>query len=193
MEFNIKNISELKIIQLDINSLIPYTRNSKEHPEEQIEQIASSIKEFGFTNPVLVDGRGEIIAGHGRVVAAKRLGLKTIPTISLEYLTPEQKKAYVIADNKLAENSIWDMTSLAADMKDLAECGYDLELTGFDLIEIQKIIDMPEELQEKKEALRPLRWTRIMISIPLGAEIEGLNEHLNSMVRQGAQVDFTGN
>ena len=98
----------MKIEQLPTDSLIPYARNTRTHSEAQVTQIAGSIREFGFTNPVLIDGQNGIIAGHGRVLAAQKLKLGTVPCIRLSYLTDTQRRAYIIADNKLALNAGWD-------------------------------------------------------------------------------------
>ena len=121
----------LKIEQRALEALIPYARNSRTHSDAQVAQIAASIREFGFTNPVLVDKDGGIIAGHGRVMAARKLGLKDVPCIALGHLTDAQKRAYVIADNKLALNAGWDEELLAVEFSDLLSEGFDLELTGF--------------------------------------------------------------
>ncbi|NBW22244.1 MAG: site-specific DNA-methyltransferase, partial [Caulobacteraceae bacterium] len=129
-----------KIEQWAIDKLIPYARNSRTHSDAQVAQIAASIKEFGFTNPVLIDGEGGIIAGHGRVIAARKLGLSEVPCIRLEHLTEAQKRAYVIADNRLALNSGWDTEMLKVEFADLQELGFDLELTGFDLDEIKELL-----------------------------------------------------
>src|ERR1041385_739905 len=102
---------DLQIVPIE--ELIPYEKNSRTHSEEQIEQIVKSIKEFGFTNPILLDGARGIIAGHGRLIAAKRAGIREVPVIQLAHLTPEQKQAYIIADNKLALNAGWDERMLA--------------------------------------------------------------------------------
>lgn len=128
----------LETIQID--ALIPYARNSRTHSDAQVAQIAASIKEFGFTNPVLIDAGGGIIAGHGRVLAARKLGLSEVPCIRLGHLTDAQKRAYVIADNRLALNSGWDMEMLKVEFSDLQELGFDLELTGFDLDEIKELL-----------------------------------------------------
>lgn len=115
-----------------VNDLIPYANNSRTHSDEQITQVASSIKEFGFTNPVLIDGDGGIIAGHGRVMAAKKLGLDEVPCIELIGLTKAQQKAYVIADNQLALNSGWDLDMLKLEIEGLQEVDFDIDLLGFD-------------------------------------------------------------
>lgn len=126
------------IIYKSVKELVPYARNSRTHSDEQVAQIMASIKEFGFTNPILTDGENGIIAGHGRVMAAQRLGLDEVPTIELSHLTEAQKKAYIIADNKLALNSGWDEEMLSVEIQELHELGYDLDLIGF----------TPEELEE---------------------------------------------
>lgn len=132
----------MKIEHLAIDALIPYARNARTHSDEQILQIAGSIREFGFTNPVLIDGDGGIIAGHGRVMAARKLGLADVPCIRLAHLTDAQKRAYVIADNKLALNAGWDDALLALELRELAEMDFDLRLTGFDDDEISKLLDL---------------------------------------------------
>jgi ParB family transcriptional regulator, chromosome partitioning protein len=123
------NLSSIK--NVPTNALIPYASNSRTHSQEQVAQIAASIKEFGFTNPILTDGKNGIIAGHGRLEAARLLGLETVPTIELAHLTKAQRKAYIIADNKLALNAGWDIETLKAELEGLKELDYDMTLTGF--------------------------------------------------------------
>ena len=125
------NVSRRKV-----SALVPYARNSRTHSPEQISQIAASIKEWGFTTPILVDTDGQIIAGHGRLLAAQKLGLDEVPTMTAEGWTDAQKKAYVIADNKLALNAGWDNAMLAIEMQELGDLGFDLDLTGFGKDEI---------------------------------------------------------
>ena len=132
----------------DISSLIPYANNSRTHSDEQVNQVASSIKEFGFTNPVLIDEQGGIIAGHGRVMAAKKLGVDKVPCIELKGLTEAQKKAYVIADNQLALNSGWDLDTLRLEVETLQELDFDLSLLGFEDDVIDKLLDIDAELPE---------------------------------------------
>lgn len=132
---------EINYISTDV--LIPYVNNSRTHSDKQVTEIASSIKEFGFTNPVLIDKENTIIAGHGRLLASKKLGLKEVPTILLENLTEAQKKAYIIADNKLALNAGWDEELLSIELKELDELGYDTSLTGFSEDELSDILDKP--------------------------------------------------
>lgn len=124
-----------------VDELIPYARNSRTHSDEQVAQIAASIKEFGWTNPILVDGENVIIAGHGRLLAARKLGFDEVPTIELRDLTEAQKKAYVIADNRLALNAGWDNEMLTLELGELAAEGYDLDLLGFDTKELDALLN----------------------------------------------------
>ncbi len=127
------------IVSRKVEDLIPYARNSRTHDDAQVAQIAASIREFGFTNPVLIDAQGGIIAGHGRVLAARKLKLDTVPCIMLDHLTDTQRRAYVIADNRLALGSAWDSEMLKLELDDLKLEGFDLELTGFSLDEIDAL------------------------------------------------------
>ena len=142
----------MKIKQTPIDELIPYASNSRTHSDEQVAQIAASIKEFGFNNPVLLDKENGIIAGHGRVLAGRKLGLKEVPTIELSHLTDTQRKAYVIADNKLALNAGWDMELLSLEMGDLRDEGFDLSLIGFNDDELANMfVDKTEGLTDPDE------------------------------------------
>jgi DNA modification methylase len=123
-----------------VETLIPFARNPRTHSEAQVAKLAASIVEFGWTNPVLVDGSQGIIAGHGRLAAARKLGLTEVPVIELGHLTPAQKRAYVIADNRLALDAGWDEEMLAAELAELTESGYDLTLTGFTNDEIEELL-----------------------------------------------------
>ncbi len=136
--------AKLEVVYRLTEDLIPYARNSRTHDETQVAQIAASIREFGFTNPVLIDEQSGIIAGHGRVLAAAKLSMAEVPTITLSGLSEAQKRAYIIADNKLALNAGWDEAMLAVEFDDLKLEGFDLELTGFTLDEIADL--MPEEI-----------------------------------------------
>ncbi|NKB59588.1 MAG: DNA methylase N-4 [Alphaproteobacteria bacterium] len=140
-------LQRLEIAEHRIDELKPYPRNARTHSKKQIRQIAASIKEFGFTNPILIDGVGRIIAGHGRVEAAKLLGRTSVPTIRLEHLSPEQVRAYIIADNRLAELAGWDDAILATELQVLStlDLGFDLDLTGFETAEIDLLIGSLEE------------------------------------------------
>lgn len=130
---------KLKIQYKPIADLIPYARNSRTHNDAQVAQIAASIKEFGWTNPVLLDGENGIIAGHGRVLAAQKLGESEVPTIELSHMDDNQKRAYIIADNKLALNAGWDNEMLMLEVADLKDAGYDLGLTGFSADELEEL------------------------------------------------------
>jgi site-specific DNA-methyltransferase (adenine-specific) len=136
----------LKITQKKVDSLIPYVKNSRTHSDAQVAQIAASIKEFGWTNPILVDGDNGIIAGHGRLMAARKLGYKEVPTIELADLTETQKRAYIIADNRLALNAGWDNEMLTIELNDLLADGFALELLGFDPKELNALLE-PEVVQ----------------------------------------------
>ena len=124
-----------------VAELVPYARNSRTHSEAQVAQIAASIREFGFTNPVLIDGEGGIIAGHGRVLAAQSLGLEAVPVLVLDHLTAAQRRAYVIADNKLALNAGWDEDALRAEVAALGEMDFDLDLIGFGADELEALLN----------------------------------------------------
>lgn len=136
----------ITITQCRVDKLIPYVRNSRTHSDEQVAQIAASIKEFGWTNPILVDGEGVIIAGHARLLAARKLGYAEVPTIELHDLTDAQKKAYVIADNRLALNAGWDNEMLALELGELSDEGFDLDLLGFDTKELDALLE-PEVVE----------------------------------------------
>ena len=128
-----------------VAELIPYAANSRTHSDAQVAQIAASITEFGFTNPVLIDGEGGIIAGHGRVLAAKALGLASVPVLVLDHLTAAQRRAYVIADNKLALNAGWDEDVLRAEIEALGAEDIDLGLLGFDDDELDALLNPPSD------------------------------------------------
>jgi DNA modification methylase len=137
----------LEVEYLAVKALTPYARNSRTHSDAQVAQIAASIREFGFTNPILIDDRGTIIAGHGRLMAAMRLGLAEVPTICLGHLTAEQRRAYVIADNRLALNAGWDMEMLAAEVRTIQNdidgglVEFGLDILGFDTPELAEMLD----------------------------------------------------
>lgn len=150
------NSVDLRIRYRAVTDLIPYARNARTHSDAQVSQIAASIREFGFTNPVLVDADGGIIAGHGRVMAARKLGLQQVPTIELRHLTDAQRRAYVLADNKLALNAGWDPEMLKLEIADLQADGFDLALTGFSGDEIAAFLaDGSEGLTDPDEIPEP--------------------------------------
>lgn len=130
----------MKIEMIDIARLRPYPSNARTHSDEQIDQIAASIREFGFTNPVLIDASHQIIAGHGRVEAARRIEMWEVPCLRLDELDDAQRRAYIIADNKLAENSGWDMSLLRIELGDLDAEGFDCGLLGFSEEELENLL-----------------------------------------------------
>ena len=132
--------SSLRVEYRPLESLVPYARNPRAHSDDQVSQIAASIREFGFTNPILLDGANGIIAGHGRLAAARLLELKTVPCIELGHLSEAQKRAYIIADNKLALNGGWNEDLLRLELTDLKALGANLELIGFDAMELADIM-----------------------------------------------------
>lgn len=129
--------------KLSVADLVPYARNSRTHSPQQVDKIAASIREFGFLNPIIVDGRNGIVAGHGRVMAAQKLGLSELPVIDASHLSEAQKRAYVIADNRLALDAGWDNEMLKIELQDLEADGFDLSLTGFELDEIGDLLAEP--------------------------------------------------
>lgn len=159
-----------KIEVWPIERLKPYDKNPRTHPEEQIKQLADSIQEFGFNNPIGVDSKDGIVTGHGRLVAAKLLKMKEVPVIVLDHLTEKQKRAYIIADNKLTLNSQWNEDILAEHLQELQEQDYDLDLTGFSEHELVPFLDpeaegsdpekewkgMPEFKQEDKTSFQSI-------------------------------------
>ena len=163
--------------QVNVADLIPYINNTRTHSDEQVAQVASSIKEFGFTNPVLIDSDNGIIAGHGRIMAAQKLKLDKVPCIILDGLTDAQKKAYVIADNQLALNAGWDLDKLKLEVENLTELDFDIDLLGFDdefldgLLDVQTsegltdeddVPEVPEEPKTKRGDIYVLGNHRLM-------------------------------
>jgi ParB-like chromosome segregation protein Spo0J len=133
------------IEHVSVLSLKPYPRNARRHSRAQIKQIAASIERFGFNNPVLVADDGGIIAGHGRVAAAQLLGIETVPAVRLSHLTEVERRAYVIADNKLALNAGWGREMLAIELQGLVDLDFEVELTGFSLAEVDIVLDEARE------------------------------------------------
>ena len=150
--------ARLAVSYRPVDGLISYARNARTHSDGQMAQIAASIREFGWTNPVLVDGENGVIAGHGRLLAARKLGMSTVPVIELTGLTEAQKRAYIIADNKMALNAGWDDELLGLELGELATLGFDLSLTGFDELEIAALTSIgtagltdPDDIPETPE------------------------------------------
>lgn len=148
-----------EMVEVALSKLKPYERNAKKHPQEQIEKIKNSIQEFGFISPCLIDKKNNIIAGHGRVEAAKLLGMDAVPCVYIEGLTEEQRRAYILADNKLTELGGWDITTVSDELQSLADTGFNINLTGFDIDDI--IIDEIEDIaietdSEEIDAAEPM-------------------------------------
>lgn len=139
----------LQIEYRKTNDLLPYARNARTHSPEQVAQIAASIKEFGFNSPVAIDSDNMILCGHGRVLAAQKLGISEVPTVCLSHLSPTQKKAYILADNKIALNAGWDNDMLKVELEELQSENFNLELTGFSADEFNAMLG--EEIGEVKE------------------------------------------
>lgn len=140
-----------KIEHLPVEDLIPYARNARTHSDAQVEQIANSIRTFGFNNPVLVDETNGIVAGHGRVLAARLIGLESVPCIRLGWLSDAEKRAYILADNRIAENSGWDQAMLDAELEDLDLAGIDRELMGFlEILEDDKPDQVKDDVQTRE-------------------------------------------
>ena len=141
-------MNDLRYELVDVDKLIPYVNNARTHSAEQVNKLAGSIKEFGFINPVIIDGDNGILAGHGRVMAAKQLGLKKVPCVAADYLTEAQRKAYILADNKMALDAGWDNELLKVEIESLQEMGFDLEFTGFDEKELAELFASDTEAKE---------------------------------------------
>jgi len=135
----------MQIETLPVDTLRPYPRNARTHSHKQIRQIANSIRRFGFCNPVLIDDQRQIIAGHGRVAAAKLLGMEQVPTVRLSHLSDAEKRAYIIADNRLAERAGWDREILAIELQGLIDLDFEVELTGFETAEVDLILEDARE------------------------------------------------
>ena len=147
---------DLKVVYRAVSELIPYARNARTHSDEQVARIAASIKEFGWTNPILIDGSKGIIAGHGRVLAARKLGLEKVPTIELSGLTEAQKRAYILADNRLALDAGWDEEMLKLEFAELEKEGFELSKTGFSDEEIREMMaDLDREVDGVEDVETP--------------------------------------
>ena len=133
-------MNPLKLEYRSVEALIPYARNAKQHPDAQVAQIAASIREFGWGAPILVDGNNNVIAGHGRLLAARKLGMDEVPVVSMDHLTDTQRRALILADNKIGENASWEDELLGIELSELKDAGFDLELTGFSTEEWEALI-----------------------------------------------------
>lgn len=153
----------LKIEYLPVGKLLRYAKNSRTHSDEQVEQLVNSIREFGFTNPVLIDEKNELIAGHGRLAAAEILEMDKVPAIRLSNLSEKQKKAYRIADNKLALNAGWDMQLLAEEVKELMDNDFDIDLLGFNDAELDEMLsdEQPQEEDDNSSPVVQIKYLAI--------------------------------
>ncbi|NAH31386.1 ParB N-terminal domain-containing protein [Escherichia coli] len=153
----------LKIEYLPVGKLLRYAKNSRTHSDEQVEQLVNSIREFGFTNPVLIDEKNELIAGHGRLAAAEILEMDKVPAIRLGNLSEKQKKAYRIADNKLALNAGWDMQLLAEEVKALMDDDFDIDLLGFNDAELDEMLsdEQPQEEDDNSSPVVQIKYLAI--------------------------------
>lgn len=173
------------IVSRKVEDLIPYARNSRTHSDAQVAQIAASVREFGWTNPVLVDGENGIIAGHGRVLAARKLGMAEVPCIELAGLSDTQRRAYIIADNKLALNAGWDDELLAVELGELNAAEFDMALIGFDAGELSAAMGLDEELDGEApkidEGIDYKEKFAIIVDCADEAEQQATFERLDSM------------
>ncbi|HAI4068313.1 TPA: ParB N-terminal domain-containing protein [Escherichia coli] len=153
----------LKIEYLPVGKLLRYAKNSRTHSDKQVEQLVNSIREFGFTNPVLIDEKNELIAGHGRLAAAEILEMDKVPAIRLSNLSEKQKKAYRIADNKLALNAGWDMQLLAEEVKELMDDDFDIDLLGFNDAELDEMLsdEQPQEEDDNSSPVVQIKYLAI--------------------------------
>jgi len=172
----------MKVELIDIESLIPYAMNARTHSDAQVAQIAGSIKEFGFNNPVLIDADNGLIAGHGRVMAGRKLGLKEVPAIRLGHLSDAQKKAFILADNKIALNSGWDYELLKSEIEALSEQDFRLELLGFDVNELNSILEIEEVIKDEKEIVDDGNRNLLLVEFENEIELENL---FNEMQERG--------
>jgi hypothetical protein len=177
-------MSDLAIEYLPIGSLTPYARNARTHSPDQVDQVAASITEFGWTNPVLIDETGGIIAGHGCVMAAQKLGIDPVPCIRLAHLTDVQRRAYILADNKLALNAEWDEALLESELENLTDDGFDITIAGFDAM----IDDIQTGDGEVKRVQTSHVSDRFWISIrgPLPKQAIALRRLMDVMAEIGA-------
>src|ERR1700722_9451068 len=151
-----------------VDQLTPYPGNARKHSRKQIREVANSIERFGFTNPVLIDDSGQIIAGHGRVEAAKLLGMESVPTLRLSHLSAADKRAYIIADNRVAEKAGWDRELLSIELQALIDIDFDIELTGFETSAVDIILEDAEEAKGKPVGIEDEAPERLPQQSPRG-------------------------
>lgn len=182
----------MKVSLLPIESIIPYDRNPRKNAGA-VEAVKASLLAFGWKQPIVVDEKHVILAGHTRYLAALDLGWKEAPVHIAEGMTADQARAYRLMDNKSHEMAEWDLELLALEIEDLNKTDFDMDLTGFSEGEIKELIASSPELKEKTEDLRPIRRTWILISIPTGITIDELESGLKAATRKGATIDYAGN
>lgn len=158
-----------EMVEVAVSKLVPYEKNAKQHGEEQIERLKNSIQEFGFVSPCIIDRDYNLIAGHGRLEAAKQLGIEKVPCVFVEGLTDEQRRAYIIADNRLGELGEWNMDLVAEELRSLADAGFDIDLTGF---EDYELADFDEETNAIKGVSNYSRKVNIPQYEPTGEEVD---------------------
>lgn len=160
MHSNLSRDAALKIEYRAISELKPYAGNARKHPQSQIRKLAQSLRKFGWTNPLLIDGNDIVLCGHGRLEAAELIGEKRVPVIALEHLSEADRRAYILVDNRLAEEAQWSRKALQTELSGLAELGYDLEMTGFDSLEIDTLLSMEDELIDDERVELPHETSR---------------------------------
>ena len=179
-----------EVQEVTLTDLIPYANNAKIHSEEQITKIASSIREFGFLNPVLIDKDKNIIAGHGRVMAAKKLDLERVPCVYIEGLTEAQRKAYILADNRLGELAEWDMDLVNIELESLRDMDFDIELTGFEMPEEVDTSFSDEDPEDEFEDIEKLEKH---YGVPYQGNKSRIADIIISILPQGSRlVDLFG-
>ena len=186
----------MQIVIKKLSELTPYANNARTHSAEQVEQIVASITEFGRTNPVLIDEAGSIIAGHGRVMAAQKMGMEDVPCIVLSGLTEAQRRAYILADNKLALNAGWDDELLRIELEALKDLDFDLDLTGFDGFFDPKKDRLEQSLEEipgvQEEELRPFTRTFFLIEVH-PSDIGMVQDELDALRAKGVKIEQSSN
>lgn len=183
---------KLKVSYRRVEDLIPYARNARTHSDDQVARIAGSIKEFGWTNPILVDGENGIIAGHGRLAAARKLGMSEVPVIELDGLSDVQKRAYIIADNKMALDAGWDDELLKIEFEDLKIEGYDLDHTGFSEVEIGNVLNgWDSDIPELDEDGEPDTGSRIVLKIAAEDEAQAKEVITNALEAAGIGYEYS--
>ena len=185
-------MNALAVTERAVAALIPYARNPRTHSPKQITKIAASIAEFGWTVPILVDGDNGVIAGHGRLLAALQLGLQQVPVIELAHLSPAQKRAYLLADNRLAMDAGWDDTLLAFEINDLSELGVDLAVPGFDDDEIADLLKQVETCDALTQILEPVQSTDAQVIDAIEHATDEAKEDMDDLTLPKTPVSRVG-